>query len=101
MQIKRAGSDLFADRERSKKPPLDDSVKDCLASQVLERLIEFGTTRLDSLWGDGLNVWKKLGVYDADLDTTVGGARVLAVDQTLAPPIAILANAPKASPPVV
>jgi hypothetical protein len=28
-------------------------------------------------------------------------ARVLAVDQTLAPPIAILANAPKASPPVV
>jgi len=28
---------------------------------------------------DGLNVWKKLGVYDADLDTAVGGARLLAV----------------------
>ena len=34
-------SNLFADRERSKKRYMDDSVKDRLASQVLERLIDF------------------------------------------------------------
>ena len=34
-------SDLFADREQSKKRPMDDSVKDRLASQVLELLIDF------------------------------------------------------------
>ncbi len=34
-------SNLFADRERSKKRHMDDSVKDRLASQVLELLIDF------------------------------------------------------------
>jgi hypothetical protein len=34
-------SNLFADRERSEKRQMDDSVKDRLASQVLELLIDF------------------------------------------------------------
>lgn len=34
-------SNLFEDRERSKTRQTDDSVKDRLASQVLERLIDF------------------------------------------------------------
>jgi len=34
-------SNLFADRDRSKKRPRDDSLKDRLASQVLELLIDF------------------------------------------------------------
>ena len=34
-------SDLLADRERFKKRPVDESVKDRLASQVLELLIDF------------------------------------------------------------
>ena len=34
-------SNLFADRERSKKRLMDDSIKDRLASQVLELLIDF------------------------------------------------------------
>ena len=34
-------SNLFADHERSKKRHMDDSVKDRLASQVLELLIDF------------------------------------------------------------
>jgi len=34
-------SNLFADRERSKKRLIDDSIKDRLASQVLELLIDF------------------------------------------------------------
>ena len=34
-------SDLFADRERTKKRHMDDSVKDRLASEVLELLIDF------------------------------------------------------------
>lgn len=34
-------SDLLADRERSRKRPVDESVKDRLASQVLELLIDF------------------------------------------------------------
>jgi hypothetical protein len=34
-------SDLLADRERSKKRPVNESVKDRLASQVLELLIDF------------------------------------------------------------
>jgi hypothetical protein len=34
-------SNLFADRERSEKRHMDDSVKDRLASQVLELLIDF------------------------------------------------------------
>ena len=34
-------SNLFADRERSKKSLMDDSIKDCLALQVLELLIDF------------------------------------------------------------
>ncbi len=34
-------SDLFADRERTKKRHMDDSEKDRLASEVLELLIDF------------------------------------------------------------
>jgi hypothetical protein len=34
-------SNLFADRERSKKRLMDDSIKDRLASQVLELLMDF------------------------------------------------------------
>jgi len=34
-------SNLFADRERSKKRLIDESIKDRLASQVLELLIDF------------------------------------------------------------
>lgn len=37
-------SDLPADRERCKKRPVDESVKDRLASQVLELLIDFEMT---------------------------------------------------------